>query len=45
MMSTTKSTALAHPASWLADRDSTWYGTLGVLAAGLAVVASLVFTL
>jgi hypothetical protein len=45
MTGTTKSTALTHPASWLAERDSSWYGTLAVLAAGLVVVAGLVFTL
>ena len=45
MIGTTKSTVLTHPASWLADRDASWYGTLGVLAAGLVVVATLVFRL
>ncbi|MGP0067691.1 MAG: hypothetical protein ACLQGP_29355 [Isosphaeraceae bacterium] len=46
MMSTTKSsTAFAYSTSGLADRDSSWYGTLGVLAAALLVVANLVFTL
>jgi hypothetical protein len=45
MTGTTKSTALTHPAFWQADRDSSWYGTLAVLAAGLVVVAGLVFTL
>ncbi len=38
-------TSFTHPASWLADRDASWYGTLGVLAASLAAVAILVFTL
>ena len=45
MIGTTKSTVFAHPASWLADRDASWYGTLGVLAAGLAAMAILIFTL
>jgi hypothetical protein len=45
MIDTTKSTVFTYTTSGLADRDASWYGTLGVLAAGLVAVATLVFTL
>jgi len=45
MFSTTKSALFTHIATGLSDRDVSWYGTLGVLAASLAAMAILVFTL
>jgi hypothetical protein len=45
MIGMTKSTAFARHASSLADRDPSWYGTLAVLAASLAVVAMLVLSM
>jgi hypothetical protein len=45
MIGTTKSTAFAQHASSLAASDPSWYGTLGVLAASLAVVAMLAFSM
>jgi hypothetical protein len=45
MTGTTKSSVLTHPTSWLPDRDMSWYGTLGVLAACLVVMATLVLTI
>ncbi len=44
MTGTTKSTMFAHPASLSADRDASWYGTLGVLAASLVVLLTLCFS-
>ena len=45
MTGTTKSSVLTHPTSSMTDRDMSWYGTLGVLAACLAMMATLVLTI
>jgi hypothetical protein len=44
MISTTKSTAIVHPASRWGDHDALWYGTLGVLVACLGVLATLLLS-
>ena len=46
MTGTTKSSVLTHPTSSMdRPRAMSWYGTLGVLAACLAMMATLVLTI
>ncbi len=44
MIITTKSMTFAHSVARRGDRDLSWYGTLGVLAACLGVLATLFFS-
>ncbi len=44
MFSTIKSSVFAAPSAWFVDRDTSWYGTLGVLAASLGVLATCFFS-